>query len=353
MSANVFLSNGLRISTAAALALGLGVAASTQAAVIIPEKSGFSGYFNLGVGGVSVESNMLASIMSGNVNVGNKEINNLTDSPNGTEGGAIPMFNFELSYTFASTRTQVHVGNLLEDFLSFDASTIAGVRQDVGRAGLVGASIQATSIDTQVWSDPYLTDAKRKDTDRTSKGFRLYWQQIMGSGLELRYSTSEIDIDRERSGQSPSLALTPQQIKQLDRNGDVDRFLMSYEFSSDNKAHIVTPALTYVDRDLDGNAMANDGGTAAVNYIYQHNDRWRYVFNATYGDFDFKKTNPIYGEKDSATNYGISATVFYTKPFGWKDWSFNATAGWFDEDHDIDFYDNSVGLFTVGMFRKF
>jgi len=336
--------------------LAFGVAAfaftaTTQAAVIIPDKGGFSGYFNLGVGGVSVKSNMLASIMSGKVDVGNKVVDNLSDSADSSEGGAIPTLNFELSYTFASTRTQLHVGNLLEDFLRFDSSTIAGVRQDVGKAGLVGASVQSTSIDTQVWSDPYLTDAKRKDTDRTSKGFRVYWQQIMGSGLELRYSTSEIDIDKERSGQS--LALTDAQRKLLDRNGDVDQFLMSYEFSSDNGNHVVTPALTYVDRDLDGNAMANDGGSASLNYLYKHDDRWSYVLNATYGDFDWKEANPIYAEKDSSTNYGVSGTVFYARPFGWKDWSFNVTAGYFEEDHDLDFYDTEVGIVSMGMFRKF
>ncbi len=48
-----------------------------------------------------------------------------------------------------------------------------------------------------------------------------------------------------------------------------------------------------------------------------------------------------------------TATVFYTEPFGWEDWAFNATAGYFDEDHDLDFYDNSAGIFTLGMFRKF
>jgi hypothetical protein len=173
----------------------------------------------------------------------------------------------------------------------------------------------------------------------------------MSSGLELRYSTSEIDIDKERSGQS--LALTDAQRKLLDRNGDVDRFLLSYEFASDNGAHVVTPALTYVDRDLDGNAMANDGGTASLNYIYEHDDRWRYVINATYGDFDWKEANPIYARKDSADNYGISGTVFYARPFGWKDWAFNVTAGYFEEDHDLDFYDNEVGIVSMGMFRKF
>lgn len=343
--------NRKSMASAIAVALGCAFVTATQAAVIIPTKGGFSGHVNLGVGGVAVESNMLSSILSGKVNVGNKEIDNLSDSPNDSEGGAIPVLNFELSYTFASTRTQLHIGNLLEDYLRFDTTTVAGVRQDIGNAGLIGASVQTTSIDTQVWSDPYLTDAKRNDTDRTTSGFRVYWQQFMSSGLEVRYSASEIDIDKERSGES--LALSKAQRHLLDRNGDVDRFDLFYEFASADKRHVVTPGLSYVDQDLDGNAMANDGGIASLNYIYKHNDRWRYVFNATYGDVDYKEANPIYATKDSDNSYGVSATVFYSEPFGLKDWSFNATGGWFEEDHDIDFYDNSAGIFMLGMFRKF
>ncbi len=345
------LSKQNAMQSAIAVAIGCAFAASTQAAVIIPTKSGFSGYINLGVGGVSVKSNMLASIINGNVDVGDKEIDNLADSPNGSEGGAIPAANFELSYTFASTRTQLYIGNLLENYLSMEMNTLAGIRQDVGNAGNIGAAVTTTSVDTQVWSDPYLTDAKRKDTDRTAQGFNVYWQQIMSSGLELKYSTSEVDIDKERSGQS--LALTTAQRKLLDRNGDVDRYTMSYEFASDDNRHIVTPSIAYVDRDLDGEAMANDGGVASLNYIYKQDDHWRYVLNASYGDFDYKEANPIYGKQDSSNSYGVSGTVFYTEPFGWKDWSFNATAGYYEEDNDIDFYDTEVGVVVFGMFRKF
>lgn len=335
----------------AALALGCAfVASSSQAAVIIPTKGGFSGYVNLGIGGAEVESNMLSSIASGNIDIGDKILDNLNDSPD-SNSAAIPTVNFELSYTFESTRTQLHLGNLMEDFLSFDTTTVAGVRQDVGKAGLIGASVQASSLDTQVWRDPYQTGTKRKDTDRTSKGGRLYWQQIMGSGLEIRLSTNEIDIDKERSGNS--LDLSQAQRKLLDRNGDVNRVNMYYEFLSDDDRHIVTPGIGYVDRDLDGEAMANDGINASLNYIYTHNDRWRWVINATYADLDSKKSNPIYGEKDSANSYGLSATFFYTEPFGLKKWALNGTAGYFEQDHDIDFYDTSVGIVTIGMFRKF
>ena len=207
------------LSGTAALALGCAFVASTaQAAVIIPTKGGFSGSFNLGVGGVEVESNMLSSIAGGNIDIGDKIVDNLNDSPD-SNSKAIPTINFELSYTFESTRTQLHIGNLMEDFLSFDSTTLLGVRQDIGNAGLIGASVQASSLAAQVWRDPYQTGTKRKDTDRTSTGGRLYWQQIMGSGLEIRLTASEIDIDKERSGNS--LNLTKAQRKRLDRNGDV------------------------------------------------------------------------------------------------------------------------------------
>ncbi|MBP6683714.1 MAG: hypothetical protein KA159_10400, partial [Halioglobus sp.] len=88
-----------KMAAGLALAWGCAFAASTQAAVVIPGKGGFSGYLNVGAGGVAVKSNMLASIINGKVNVGNKTINNLSEDPNNSEGGAIPSLNFELSYT--------------------------------------------------------------------------------------------------------------------------------------------------------------------------------------------------------------------------------------------------------------
>lgn len=351
MGHRFFTKHTRTLAATSALVAGFTLAASTQAAVIIPEKSGFSGYVNLGAGGLSVKSNMLASIVNGNIDIGDKRISSLNNSPNSSEGGIIPVVNFELSYTFGSTRTQVHLGNLLEDYVSMDMTTIAGVRQDVGKAGLVGASYRGTTVKTDVWQDPYLTDAKRKDTERTSDGYRVYWQQFMSSGLEFRYTYSEIDIDSERSGQS--LALTPGQRKLLNRQGDIDNFALLYEFSSQDRKHIVEPQLAFIDRDLDGQAMANDGVRGSVNYIYQYDDKWRWVVNASYGDFDFKKANPIYRSKDSMDSYGLSLSMFHTGAFGLKKWTFNATVGYYEQDHDIDFYDTEVGIVALGMLRQF
>ncbi len=114
----------------------------------------------------------------------------------------IPVIGLELAYTFASTRTQIFLGNQLEDYIRFDFSTRAGVRQEIGKAGIIGASFLQTPLATEVWEDPFLTGSERSETDRTSDGYRLIWDNIYGTGLELRYSAREVDIDRERSGES-------------------------------------------------------------------------------------------------------------------------------------------------------
>lgn len=351
MSRKTVSTGATRSRNIAALAAGCMLAATTQAAVIIPTKGGFSGYVNVGAGAVEVETNMISTIANGNIDVGGETIKNLNNSP-GSESAAIPSINFELSYTFEKSRTQLHIGNLMEDFLSFDMNTTAGVRQDIGTAGLIGASVQTTSLATDVWQDPYETNTKRKDTERTSKGGRLYWQQIMSSGLELRYTVSEIDVDKERSGNSLDY-LTPGERKSLKRDGDIYRYDAMYEFKADGNRHLITPGLTYTDQDRDGDAMSFDSIGINVNYIYQYSEKWRYVFNAGYADLSYDETNPIYGKKDGADSYSGSATVFYSAPFGLKKWALNGTVGWFQEDHDIDFYDSSVGLFSIGMFRKF
>lgn len=351
MSRKTVSTGATRSRNIAALAAGCMLAATTQAAVIIPTKGGFSGYLNLGAGGIDVETNMISTIAQGNIDVGGKTIKDLNNSP-GSESAAIPQVSFELSYTFAKSRTQVHIGNLMEDFLTFNMNTTAGVRQDIGEAGLIGASLQATSLVTDVWQDPYETNTKRKDTERDNKGARIFWQQIMSSGLELRYTVSEIDVDKERSGNSLDY-LTQGERKSLQRDGDVYRYDAMYEFKADGNRHIITPGLTYTEHDRDGKAMSYDAMGINVNYIYQHSEKWRYVLNASYADLSYDDTNPIYGEEDGGERYGGSATVFYSAPFGLKKWALNGTVGWFEEDHDIDFYDSYVGLVSVGMFRKF
>jgi hypothetical protein len=175
----------------------------------IPEESGFSGYLTLGGGYGYVKSNMIAGNAFGNV--GKRTIDSLTDDPESSSSGSVQV-NFDLRYTFASTRTQLFVGNAMEDALRYDFATQLGVSQELPGKNLVAASFLFSSIPTEVWEDPYVTNFKRSRTDRTSNGFRVAWDRIFGSELQLQYSYRKIDIDDERSGTFLGIEPRPTQI---------------------------------------------------------------------------------------------------------------------------------------------
>jgi len=335
------------------LILGSTLCASAYSMAPIPKESGFSGFINLGAGAVGIESNTLAKTLRGNIDLSDESINDLNSGP-GKETSPMPVFGMELAYTFASTRTQVFFGNRLEDYIRLDLSTRAGVRQEVGKAGVIGANALITAIATEVWEDPYVTSTKRDATDRSANGYRLNWSKIFGTGLELRYTNRDIDIDKENSGETlvNQGEISASESELLDRNGDTYTIDTRYTFNWAGGRHLLTPGISYTNYDLDGNAMAYESYGADVNYIYSIN-QWRFVVNASYAELKRDQGNPIYGKKADAQQYGSSLTTFYASPFGLKGWLANATVAWFEENNDINFYDTSLQLVTVGMLKRF
>ncbi len=49
-------------------------------------------------------------------------------------------------YNFASTRTRVFIGSSLEDFIQFDLAQQIGVRQEIGKLGIMNAGFMRSSI---------------------------------------------------------------------------------------------------------------------------------------------------------------------------------------------------------------
>ena len=323
---------------------------AAKAAMGIPDESGFSGSINLGLGGLGIKSNVMAETGLGLVDLGDDTIDGLNNSPD-RQNGVLPVFNFEATYTFADSRTQVYVGNLLEDFVRFDMNAAIGVRQEIGDAGLLGVNLLASSIPTEVWKDPFLVGEKRKSTERDSDGFRVQWSDIYGSGLEVRYTARDVEIDDERSGLS--LDLTDTELGLLVRDGDHNRFDVRYEYTSEDGRHIVTPGLAYIDHDREGKAVSADGYGLDLNYMYVYQPRLRFVVNAGYSRLDSDAVHPVYGVKDDTTRLGLALAAFYAQPFGMEGWVLNVSAAAFEDDHEIRFYDTTVRLLTVGMLRRF
>jgi hypothetical protein len=320
----------------------------------IPEESGFSGYLTLGGGYSRVKSNMIAGNPFGSVS--NRTVDSLTDDPESSSSGSVQI-NFDLRYTFAGTRTQLFVGNAMEDALRFDFATQLGVSQELPGKNLVAASFLFSSIPTEVWEDPYVTTFKRSRTDRTSNGFRVAWDRIFGSELQLQYSYREIDIDDERSGSYAPLGLTPAQQQLLDREGDYIRADILYRFFFDGKTHAIIPSIAYFNYDLDGDAMSNDGVDFKLSYGY-HSEAFSVVVNGFIGYADYDKRNPIYGKTREDDRYGAGVIGLYHNPFGWRVPFFKRTSlyvktDYLKSDANIDFYDTEIFSAGAGFFFRF
>ena len=144
------------------------------------------------------KTNMVASFLG--YDLSDKKTNSLNDSPD-SESSGIALIPFSLQYTFADTHTQLFVGTELADLIRFDLSQQAGIKQGIGKAGVIQGGVLFSGIPAKVWKDPYVVNQNRKETNRKNNGARLVWDRIFGSQLQVQYTYRNIEISSEKSGE--------------------------------------------------------------------------------------------------------------------------------------------------------
>ena len=320
----------------------------------IPKEAGFGGFFRPGAGYMDIESNMVAEFMG--TDLSKDSISSLTKSPDGESNGTFS-FAFQVSYTFSDLATQIFLGPELSDVLRFDLAQQLGVKRQMGDLGILQAGILFSPFATEVWSDPYVTNRNRRATDRDSRGAKLGWGDIMGSGLDLEYKYRNLDIDEERSGEF--LGLSGADRKLLERDADIHQFEVIYQIKLDAKSRLV-PSFTWQIDDRDGGARENDEYRFQLTYAYLGGDPFSVTVNGVVGWADYDKRNPIpdfNNKRQEDDLYGLNATIYYKNPWGWTLWgskpiNFFVEGAWFERDANIDFYDEQIVSGTAGaMFR--
>jgi hypothetical protein len=343
----------------------LGVFASTayaQPFAKIPQESGFSGFVNGGAGLWRVEDNMVKKI--GFFQVSDDDIGSIDNKPKSETSGS-PIFNYNVRYTFASTRTQIFLGSLLEDILRFDAVTLLGVRQELPDQSVIAVSYVFSPLVTEVYKDPYVEGKNRNGTDRNVNGVRLSYDDILGSDLSFQYDRNvngvrlsyddilgsdlsfqytyrNIDIDSERSGRQAVQDgdITASEKDRLDRNGDRHDLDVLYRFVSESGGgkHVFLPRFRYSNFNL--------------NYRYDV-EKFAFAVNGYYGYADYDKRNPIYGKTREDDRYGFSLLGFYKRFLGVEGLALNGTVTINRSDSNIDFYKSEVDLFALSLFYTF
>jgi hypothetical protein len=325
----------------------LGVFASTayaQPFAKIPQESGFSGFVNGGAGLWRVEDNMVKKI--GFFQVSDDDIGSIDNKPKSETSGS-PIFNYNVRYTFASTRTQIFLGSLLEDILRFDAVTLLGVRQELPDQSVIAVSYVFSPLVTEVYKDPYVEGKNRNGTDRNVNGVRLSYDDILGSDLSFQYTYRNLDIDSERSGRAEGLNSSDRD--KLDRNGDRHDLDVLYRFVSESGGgkHVFLPRFRYSYFDLDGSAMTYNYFNFNLNYRYDV-EKFAFAVNGYYGYADYDKRNPIYGKTREDDLLG-----FYKRFLGVEGLALNGTVTINRSDSNIDFYKSEVDLFALSLFYTF
>ena len=319
----------------------------------IPQESGFSGFVNGGAGLWRVEDNMVKKI--GFFTISDDNINSIDDKPK-SEYSVNPIFNFNLRYTFASTRTQIFLGNQLEDLLRLDTATSFGVRQELPDQSIIGISYVFSALVTEVYKDPYDTSGSRNGTDRNINGVRLSYDKILSTDLSFQYTYRNIDIDSERSGRQQVAIgrITDPEADRLIRDGDQHdvEFLYRYVLEDGGIKHTLIPSFKYSRFDLDGDAMSNNAILFNLNYRYDV-EKFAFVVNGYYGYADYDKKNPIYNKTRNDDRYGFGLIGFYKRIFDVEGLALTANVTINRQDSNIDFYDSEIDLYFLSFLYIF
>ncbi len=261
------------------------------------------------------------------------------------------MINADIRYTFADTRTQIFLGNLIQDAIRFDFTQQLGLRQELGDKGIVGGSLVFSAMPTEQWSDPFAVGVARSSTDINSTGVRASWDNIWGSNFNGSLTTRNIDVDEERSGQQYDAIHHTNYASALDRNGKIHALELSYQWRFSG-GHVIEPALIYRDADLDGRAQRYKQSGMQLTYA-KRGAQWSFVSNLYLGQSNYDEANPLFGQYADADEFAANAIFFWHNLFGVSALSATASAAYGKSSSDISFYDSQATRFSTGLLYNF
>ena len=310
-----------------------------QAPMSIPTTSGWGGFFLVAPGVFNTQTNLIVTGPPLAQDAGYKNIASIYSSAQVKTAIASPVAG-EINYTFAKSKTQVFLGNRLEDLLRLDVPFGLGVRQELKDSSILSLSFLFTPLNLSQWKDPYLENKDREPSRVNLPGLRVIWDRIFRTGLELSATYRTITLDVEKSGEEliAQNRLDPNLQHLLVRNGNVWRLQAMYRLKINR--HRLEPSVRYVDENLDGAALANKGYLLRLNYIYPTP---KVIFEVTlnFGNRKGQAVNPIYNETLDADRYGAAiGAIVPIKVGNSKRWSIMVLGEYIRENANIDFYNS-------------
>lgn len=223
----------------------------------------------------------------------------------------------------------------------------AGLTQYLSDGSSLGIGVIPGFFDNKVWDDPFLTGTPRQETKRSIRGAVLDYNRIAGTNVSLELAAGKRKIEDERSGSTFSTAAQDT----LKREGDLfyaalsQKLDLNRQFGIDWKIH-------YIDDSAEGGAVANNRYGVELT-ARQRIDRYIVMLGASTAWIDYDEAHPIFNQVRDDNQYGFSATLIYLAPFNWRNASAIARAGFDNLTSNIDFYEETQNLYSIGLAYSF
>ena len=242
----------------------------------------------------------------------------------------MPLVLFNLGYTFAESGRQVYFGTPPE--LSGPPGLSLGFVQPFSDGSRLDISV-FTRLFSEVWRDPYLVNADRKETRAYNYGTRFAYEQILGTGLGFSYAFSRIDINVDDIGD---------RFNDLERDGYIHSAEIEYAFRLGETLSL-SPGFKLSIGDLDGKANAYTGYQFGLG-VRKFSKAYQLMLKAAVGWDDYDDTHPIFSKTRNDTNYSVFGMFTRSDLFG-RDYLFGSLmAGYRYRDSNIGFLEAQTFL---------
>jgi hypothetical protein len=290
---------------------------STAAAEPDNAPEGFTGRISAGAGFVTSTDQLKTTGE-------NKQIDALSGDADRYDS-FVPLALFKLQYTFAESGRAVYLGTPSD--VSGPPGLALGWVQPLAGGSRLDLSV-FTNPFSEVWQDPYLTGANRKETDKTRFGARLEYDRVLGSHVNIAYSLSGEDVDEDDIGD---------RFEDLERDGFIHSAEAEYTFQLGPSVSLV-PGFELAIGDIDGGANAYTGYRFRLG-LRKFSSLYQFMLTAAVGWDDFDDRHPIFDKTRNDTNYSTSGMITRSRLLGQDCLFATLMAGYHYRQSNIDFLD--------------
>ncbi|MFA0550030.1 DUF2860 family protein [Vibrio lentus] len=291
---------------------------------------------------------------SSNLDVGQSNHQSQTDlmSSGATEANGMVAILGSMQYTFgALNHKQIFLGTSRDDIITGTLAFEVGYRQQLESGMVIDFSILPTLISGEVWDDPYAVDSKREETDLTGNVVRMQLSKMMGTNFNIDMAFGESDVKKENTGLK-GLDLTDEDRALMTREREYFYLKSGYQYFLKDGSGILTPSINVFSSNSEGNALSFLSVGAEVNLAKRFgNHGLAFTINAAKRDYD--KENPIFNKTREDKDFGAFIAYEYANIFDAKNWSLVSLLGAKTTTSNIEYYQSSQYVVSVGVDYKF